>query len=96
MKQDLKLSNAKFFFFTIWSQFYEWNLATNTEEQAALYVNFKGVDYANDGTSWTRPSSWTGDIHQVEMSDLQQVCAVERVCWIQLGALEHTSQKREV
>ncbi len=43
-------------------------------QQAALYGNFKGADYANNKISQTHTSSWTGGIHKAETSDLLQVC----------------------
>ncbi len=40
-----------------------------------IFVNkapnkYRGVDYANNHISWTRPSLWTGGIHQVETNTL--------------------------
>ena len=50
-----------------------WNFKS---EQLAFYGNFRGADQANDlllMISLMSTPSWTGDIHQAEKSNLQQI-----------------------
>lgn len=68
----------KFLFLLSGNILCELNIATNWAERAAFYSNFRAVDYANDQISRARTSSWTADMHQAEMSDLWQICPVEK------------------
>lgn len=41
----------------------------------------RGVYIANERITWRCTSSWTGDIHQSETSNLRKVCALKIVLW---------------
>lgn len=61
----------------VW-HFCEWNFTTNEEEQPALYVNLRSVDYAND---------------QISLTSMKHVCVLKRVWWNWCGRLKWTNRE---
>lgn len=70
--------------------------STKGAATAALYGSFRGFGYSNNQIAWTC-ISLSGGIYQVDMSDLQDVCPVQRLSWIWLETLVWTSltEKKE-
>lgn len=71
-QQDFTLCSVKFLFLLVGDIF----VNESGPETGSLIRQLRGVDYANE------TYSWAGGIHQVKMSDLQQMWAVKRIWWI--------------